>query len=79
MENYPQSEKLARLGDSQTAILEFLDWLASESLFICDAEGYGIPESYELLVLRYFDVDAKELDKERRAMLEELRRKKNAS
>lgn len=72
---YPEAEKLARVGEQKQAILEFLEWCQSEGLWLARYEGQRlttIMERSEPLVHRFFGLDDKKLEAERRAMLQEF-------
>lgn len=81
MENqYPECEKMAVVKDKSQAIGEFLEWLECEKNWeICE---YGSSDrlspvilSTEQLLAEFFDIDLDKIEKERRQMLYELRRK----
>ena len=82
---YPEHEKLKEIQERSQAICEFIEWLGSgeagkngEYLEICRLDGVH-PESYfekkEGLVARFFDIDLEKLEKEKRQMLAECRKK----
>lgn len=84
---YPHCERWAAAGDKANTIREFLGWLEADSqppLKVCKRWDSGdyLPEltcnRLDELLMQFFGVDAKEVEKERRAMLEACR-KLNAS
>ena len=63
-----QIEKWGRVSEKGFAILGFLEW--------CDYEGIDpLAESRLEVVYKYFDIDSTQLEKDRRELLEEWRRK----
>lgn len=82
---YPEHEKLKLVKDKSQLIGEFIsEWLPSQGYTIC--ETYNDPDSLrdgeflparvrpEELLARFFDIDLKKIEEEKRAMLEEQRR-----
>lgn len=74
---YPESDKVLAVQKQSQACGEFLDWLKQEKLLmLCeDINGEWMPtfKSTEKLLQEFFDIDPDKLEKERRAMLDELR------
>lgn len=76
--DYPQSEKLSIIQDRREAIAQFVDWAFEEhDMELALREGddrlYPISGRLDDLILEFFGVDLAELEKERRAMLADLR------
>lgn len=78
MSDYPEHEKLAAVKDESQAQGEFLSWLTSEKgvhLFVFDGDSpRSLMCSAEDLLAEYHGVDLKALEREKRAMLEQMRR-----
>ncbi len=84
---YPHCERWAAAGEKANVIREFLGWMEGDiepALKVCKRWDSGdyLPEltsnKLDELLMQFFGVDAKEVDKERRAMIEACR-KLNAS
>lgn len=79
MTDYPESDKLSKYGDSISTILEFLDFGGFILASYEDVEGFRDPMlvpasgNQQDLVYRYFNIDPKKLEQERRSMLTALR------
>lgn len=74
MDEYPESEKLAKASNEMRAIRAFLDWAEEEKGYHLEAVR-GEPmrtESTGALLYEHFGIDEKKLEAERRAMLEKL-------
>jgi len=80
---YPECDKLDNNWKAVFAIQQFLEWLSEQKMTICELLGKEFPEFQPVtknaqdLVYDYFRIDANKLERERRAMLEE-QRKRNA-
>lgn len=81
---YPECEKMAAVKDQSQKIGEFIEWLRSEKDWeICEWWGklnhggsYSPARfSTENLLAEFFNIDLDKVEKERRQMLDELRRK----
>jgi hypothetical protein len=59
---YPESDKLAAVGDQRRAITEFIEWAGNR---------LG-RESLDDLIMEFFNIDIDKLESERRTMLEGL-------
>lgn len=87
MSEYPQHEKLKELGDAVHTLGNFLEWLDEQRLYICaadeDHDGDQVLEPTYLpkstIVARFFKIDEKALEEEKRTMLEALRKKTGAN
>ncbi len=80
--SYTECEKMAEVKDQSQIIGEFLDWAAEElEFYLCVYSGYSrenipIGMSTEVLLSKFFDIDLDEVKKEKRQMLDEIRREK---
>lgn len=78
---YPECEKMAAVKDQSQVIGEFLEWAeATQEFELCIYSGYSkeyIPVGItkERLLARFFDINLDKVEKEKRQMLDELRRK----
>jgi len=76
-EKYPECAKWAwALEHGYPELNEFFDWLEDKDIQLGDAIADAMPdtESREQLLARFFDIDLKKLEEERRAILEEQRK-----
>ncbi len=79
---YPECEKLRAARPTSDKLSEFLDWLSEQKIVLCTlnpehykakgGEYYQITERPEELLARFFNIDLKKVEKERRQMLDEL-------
>jgi hypothetical protein len=74
MTDYPVSEKLAEIRDGRVAINEFVEWLGGQGIALCSVpEGQAhfqpIARQTDALVMEMYEIDEKELERERRAMI----------
>jgi hypothetical protein len=79
---YPQCQKLKLGHETRLKLVEFMEWLNENGLTVCTHEPthfasrggtyYQTTEQPDDLVLRFLEIDKVELERERRAMLEEL-------
>ena len=84
---YPECEKLKKAAPESHKIGFFLDWLESQGIHLAhwvesfedftdpDMLDY-IKETREQLLARYFEIDLDKVETERRAILEDLRKRK---
>lgn len=79
---YPEHEKLHKISDKSQAIGEFIEWLAQEKkLHLAEfaptsREGlmwHAMCDIQELLA-EFFEIDRDAIEREKRQMLEEIRR-----
>lgn len=83
---YPEHEKVTQVKDEAQKLGEFLHWLGTQGIFLATpdprADRFGghvlIAEDHEKVVARYFQVDLKKLEEEKRAMLAALRKENGA-
>lgn len=88
MSEYPEHDKLEKIHDQSQEIGEFVEWLLSgnSGYFICtqcDSESlFGpiktyLPTSINIqeVLAKYYEIDLIKLEKEKREMLDELRKK----
>lgn len=77
----PNMSKMAIHSDDYVLLHDFLDWLRSEGVHLGQFEKsriafpsmMEITESRDNLLARYFQIDLKALEQERRAVLEAIR------
>lgn len=76
--DYPEHEKLAKVKDKSQAIGEFLNYGLEDGVLLARYDKYDrlypIHQSTEALLAKYFDIDLVVLEKEKRAMLDGLRK-----
>lgn len=77
---YPEHTKLAEISDKSQAIGEFVDWLRDKGISLCRLyEENGVSRYYPQtdpirdLLADYYDIDQNAIEREKRAMLDELR------
>jgi hypothetical protein len=80
MSEYPEHEKLAAIQDKSQAIGEFLEWLNSDGVRLSrwdERPGWDMlqpdTEGTTAILARYFGIDIKRLDDEKRKMLESVK------
>lgn len=70
----PQFDALDACDDARRYLLDFLEWLRDQRMSIGRYSPHvpfsPIDESTDSLLMRYLSIDAKALEKERRALLE---------
>lgn len=75
---YPECAKMAAVQDKSQAIGAFLDWLSEKGIVLAsyyeEAELSPYRTNIEQLLAEYFEIDLDKVDKEKQAMIEELRR-----
>lgn len=71
-------EKVRAVRERSQTIGAFLEWLQSKEYVIAswgaDDKLYPVRDSIEQLLAQYFDIDLKKLEKEKRALLDEIRK-----
>lgn len=77
MTDYPVSEKLAEIRDERIGINEFVEWLHGQGITLCSVpDGQNnyqpIARQTDSLVMEMYGIDERELERERRKMLEDL-------
>lgn len=82
--DYPEHEKLKKVKHTSQAIGEFLEWLSTQGLTVCetyrnpdslrDGEYFPATSSTNALLARFFEIDLEKIEKEKQAMLEEMRK-----
>ena len=84
MGQYPEHEKVAAVTGDAQVIGTFLEWLGGEDMYhickwdeVCE-EFWPIYDGIERLLADYFDIDLITIDAEKRAMLEEIVRQRDA-
>lgn len=82
-EKYPECEKMMAVKDKSQVIGEFLEWLQYErsiTVELCvrnDIHDKLFPFNFstEKLLAEFFNIDLNKVEKEKRQILDELRRK----
>lgn len=76
---YPALAKMESVQDESQTIGQFLEWLQENGMVVCSgADGlrgsqyWPILEGTEALLARFFEVDLKEVEKERRRILDSI-------
>jgi hypothetical protein len=75
-DKYPEHAKLAAVRDKSQAIGEFLDiGLGQQGLYLAES---GVPtfKSIPDILARYFEIDQNALEREKQAMMEEFRERR---
>lgn len=78
MSDYPEHDKMDRVKVRSQVIGEFLDWMLNDTGIILAVVGsesdFLTPtsESFEQLLARYFEIDLRVIETEKRAMLAAL-------
>lgn len=75
--SYPECEKLAEIHDKSQVIGEFLDWLNSEGIYLCEEISeklFPIRDTIEFLLADFFGIDMKKVEEERQSMLDDIRK-----
>jgi len=79
MSEYREHEKLAEISDKSQAIGEFLDWLTGEGVMLCEVglhdRYWPIQTTIPNLLAEYFGIDQEKLEREKRLMLDHMRRR----
>lgn len=71
---YPECEKLSAVSDERRTLSDFIEWLESKNLWICDGPGelnhyYPVSASGASLIMQFLEIDQDNLEQERRAMI----------
>lgn len=85
MSHYPEHDKLQQVRPKSQTIGEFFEWLAEKRLVLCEHTEYQefglefaeyVPTYKTVLSLlhEYFEIDAKVIEQEKQAMLDECRK-----
>lgn len=71
MDEYPEHCQLQAHEKENYAISDFLEWLEADDIVLARSDETCLPitERPEQLLARYFDIDLKELETEKRDML----------
>lgn len=77
----PECDKLAKVSNEKSVLIDFVDWLGQRGIWLGRFSESRITdflepinESTDTLLNAYFQIDAAKLEKERRALLEWMRR-----
>lgn len=85
---YPEHEKLNEVHEDSQTIGDFIEWIQTggfPGMKLCQIDEYGDGNFYpkwtrtEDILAAYYDIDLEKIDKEKREMLEEIRRKNSQS
>lgn len=74
---YPHCEKLAGVSEEVRAINEFMEFLQSKGLNICELRGDHYHPLYDRendLAYEMYGIDSNELEKERSRILDDIRK-----
>ena len=76
----PELKKLAKVAPDSQKIGEFLEWLSSKEIVLADwddrdGELFQIDQTREQLLACYFCIDLVKAEKERHAILDDIRAK----
>ena len=81
---YPEHDKMTKRIDENEAISNFVEWLESNGFFICSTDSesvggcaYWPVSSMDKTIAAFFGVDPIAFEKEKRAMLAEIRNLNN--
>lgn len=79
MSDYPQHDKLKALVGANQTVGDFITWLRAKGYIICErheADDYWPTfKTTDNLIADFFEIDEKELSREKDRMLEEFREK----
>jgi hypothetical protein len=75
-----EHEKMAKIKDNAQVIGEFLEWLNDKGITLCrlgDPYGQFFPDGVHIedRLAEYYGIDLNKIEKEKRAMLEDMRQK----
>ncbi len=75
---YPEHARLLLIKHESQAQANLLEWLAEQGLCIAervgaDEELFAVTESMQAMLARYHEIDLTKLEKEKQAMLDNLR------
>lgn len=73
-DKYPEHARARAVVDKTQAAGEFLDWLNEAGWMLRDADGHRCYLSSEELLAEWTGVNLNELEREKRLMLEDIRR-----
>jgi hypothetical protein len=72
-EKYPNCAKLSASREERLIIERFLDWAEDKGIFLDEGDGPLLGGDRDRRLYQYFEIDLKELEKERQAILEAQR------
>jgi hypothetical protein len=86
MTDYPQHDKLTSLDGANQTVGNFIEWLGENGYHICirliprqeGHEYWPTMTTRDEFIAAFFEIDAKELSREKDRMLEEFRGKQHA-
>ena len=74
MSKYPEHERMKACRELTQPVGEFLEWLDEQGMMICGRlSGREEPRTVVQWLADWQDIDLVEIEKEKRAMLDELR------
>ncbi len=78
-EAYPECAKLAEVSGMSQAIGEFLEWMGQDTPIVLaqygeDGDLFMASTNREKLLAEFFEIDLNKVEKERRAMLDSIRK-----
>ena len=87
MSAYPEHDKLKAVSEDSEKLGEFLEWLGEQGYVLarwqkvpeCDERLWPCRETIEQILAKRFDIDLKVLEKEKRQIIEEFKRRANAA
>lgn len=79
MSVYPEHDKLRKIADKSQVCGEFIDWLESRGIVLCEIhrrrdEFLPTQETLQALLAAFFDIDQKRIDAEKEEMLDDIRK-----
>ena len=82
--NYPQHDKLKALNGANQTIGDFIEWLGQHNMAVCERhkptsdnewqEYWPTFTRRDSLIAQFFEIDERELSREKDRMLDEFRR-----
>jgi hypothetical protein len=71
----PECDKMLAIAEQSQRIGEFLDWLPTIGVRLCDRNGDFYPQglSTQSLLALFFEIDLNKVEQEKRALLEWMR------
>jgi hypothetical protein len=84
MADYPEHEKLKKISDKSQTVGDFLEWLNSQGLHLCEwvdsryageGEFSSANKNTDDLLAEFFEIDQAKLEEEKRELIQEARRR----
>jgi len=78
MPGCPECDKMLKVAQDSHKLGEFIDWLNGQEITLCTWDSYNeqyvnCHENPENLLARYFGIDLKKVEQEKRALLDVIR------